>query len=148
MSRSLARSSREDPWDTWFGRPWLMFHEDDDRLKESSIRTWAPSTDVSETDTKIKIVANLPGMKKEDVKLELDEDTRTLRIFGEHKQEKREDNERFHSVERQFGKFERTIRLPQNADLDNINAKVEHGVLNVEIPKVEPKSKTRAVNVL
>jgi HSP20 family protein len=146
MYKQLARLQNDDDWlNNWWGQPWAL--QEDDRFKGSALRNWVPSTDVSETDTKIKVVANLPGMKKEDVKIELDEETRTLKIFGEHKQEKRENSERFHSVERQFGKFERSVRLPPNADLDNINAKVEDGVLSVEIPKSVPKSKTRAVNV-
>ena len=82
--------------------------------------------------------ADLPGVKKEEVKVEV-EDGRVLQISGERSREKEEKNDRWHRVERSSGKFLRRFRLPENAKLDEIKASMENGVLTVTVPKEEEK---------
>nr|XP_023900262.1 18.5 kDa class I heat shock protein-like [Quercus suber]POE50924.1 18.5 kda class i heat shock protein [Quercus suber] len=82
--------------------------------------------------------ADLPGLNKEEVKVEV-EDDRVLQISGERKVEKEEKKDTWHRVERSSGKFLSRFRLPENAKMDQIKASMENGVLTVTIPKVEVK---------
>ncbi|KAK4550896.1 hypothetical protein RGQ29_032697 [Quercus rubra] len=82
--------------------------------------------------------ADLPGLNKEEVKVEV-EDDRVLQISGERKVEKEEKKDTWHRVERSSGKFLRKFRLPENAKMDQIKASMENGVLTVTVPKVEVK---------
>eukprot|EP00695_Tsukubamonas_globosa_P001816 TRINITY_DN2898_c0_g1_i1.p2 TRINITY_DN2898_c0_g1~~TRINITY_DN2898_c0_g1_i1.p2 ORF type:complete len:98 (+),score=45.66 TRINITY_DN2898_c0_g1_i1:293-586(+) len=87
--------------------------------------------------------AELPGMKKEDIKIELLENN-TLKISGETKQEKKEERQNFHRVERSFGSFERRFTLPDYAKIENITANYNNGILDVVIPKEQAKLKAPA----
>ncbi|KVI11963.1 17.8 kDa class I heat shock protein-like [Cynara cardunculus var. scolymus] len=82
--------------------------------------------------------ADLPGVKKEEVKVELQEG-RILEISGERSREKEEKNGKWHRLERSSGKFLRRFRLPDNAKVDQVNARMENGVLTVTVPKQEVK---------
>ncbi|GLU02284.1 hypothetical protein SLE2022_195380 [Rubroshorea leprosula] len=82
--------------------------------------------------------ADLPGIKKEEVKVEV-EDDRVLQISGARNIEKEDKNDTWHRVERSSGQFMRRFRLPENAKLDQIKASMENGVLTVTVPKAEVK---------
>ncbi|XP_031482140.1 17.8 kDa class I heat shock protein-like [Nymphaea colorata] len=82
--------------------------------------------------------ADLPGLKKEEVKVEVEEG-RVLQISGERSKEVEETNDRWHRVERSQGKFLRRFRLPENAKVDQVRAAMENGVLTVTVPKEEVK---------
>ncbi|XP_038984705.1 16.9 kDa class I heat shock protein 2-like [Phoenix dactylifera] len=84
--------------------------------------------------------ADLPGVKKEEVKVEVEEG-RVLQISGERSKEKEEKNDKWHRVERSSGKFLRRFRLPENAKVDRVEASMENGVLTVTVPKEEEKKK-------
>lgn len=91
--------------------------------------------------------ADLPGLRKEEVKVEVEEG-RILRISGERCKEQEEKTDRWHRVERSSGKFVRRFRLPENAKMDEVKASMENGVLTVVVPKVEKeKPEAKAVNI-
>jgi HSP20 family protein len=94
---------------------------------------WAPSTDISETDKEYLVRAELPAVKKEDVKVTID--SGMLKIEGERKQKKEEKNEKFHRVESYYGSFQRQFSLPDNIDSNTIRCESQDGVLTVHIPK-------------
>lgn len=91
--------------------------------------------------------ADVPGLKKEEVKVEAEEG-RILQISGERSKEKEEKNDKFHRVERSSGKFMRRFRLPENAKMDQIKASMENGVLTVTVPKEEEKKpEVKAIDI-
>jgi HSP20 family protein len=96
---------------------------------------WNPSVDILETEDGYELKAEVPGLKKEDIQVSLEDGLLTIR--GEKKQENETGKKNYHSVERVFGKFERSFRLPENVKGDAIHAKYDNGVLSIEIPKSE-----------
>ncbi|KAI3629543.1 hypothetical protein MIR68_012423, partial [Amoeboaphelidium protococcarum] len=88
--------------------------------------------DVVEYDKNFVVQTELPGIPKEAIHIELTEGR--LRIFGENTLSKDEQQGKWHVQERSYGKFERTLMVPKNADVDNISANYENGVLEVKIP--------------
>ena len=96
---------------------------------------WSPSADISETEKEYLIRAQLPGLRKEDVKVTLGEGVIT--IEGERKQEKEEKGEKFHRVESFYGSFARSFGLPENIKADAVRSEYKDGVLSVHIPKAE-----------
>ncbi len=105
---------------------------------------WAPAVDVQETDKEYIVKADLPEVRKEDVKVGIEDGILTLE--GERKQEKEEKNKKFHRVERVYGKFVRRLALPMEIDAQNVAAEFKDGVLNVHLPKTET-AKPRAIDV-
>ncbi|KAK2996468.1 hypothetical protein RJ639_044292 [Escallonia herrerae] len=93
-----------------------------------------PTIDWKETPQAHVFKADLPGLKKEEVKVEV-EDDRVLQISGERSKEKEEKTDTWHRVERSSGKFLRRFRLPENAKVDQVKAAMENGVLTVTVPK-------------
>jgi len=105
---------------------------------------WAPAVDVFEGRDAVKIVAELPGVKAEDVKISLENQTLTLR--GEKRQVAEEKTERVHRYERTYGAFERTFALPGTIDADRIEASYAEGLLTVTLPKVE-RARPRQIEI-
>ena len=107
-----------------------------------AITLWAPTCDVSETEKDVVVRAELPGVQKENINIELKDNVLTL--SGERKQEKKEENERWHRTERSFGKFVRSMRVPENVTQEQIRAKFDNGMLEVTFPK-PPQEKPKEV---
>ena len=105
---------------------------------------WAPAVDIQETDKEYLIKAELPEMKKEDVKVEVLDGV--LTIEGERTQEKEEKGKKFHKVERSYGKFVRQFALPTEVEAAEVQAEYKDGVLNVHLPKAAA-AKPTAVTV-
>ncbi len=100
--------------------------------------------DVFEDKDSVKIVAELPGVKPEDVKLSIENNLLTLR--GEKKQVAEEKTERVHRYERAYGMFERSFALPNTVDADRADARYEAGLLTIHLPKVE-RARPREIQV-
>lgn len=113
--------------------------------KESlTVADWIPTVDISETDGEYVIKAELPDVKKEDVKITLEDGVLTL--TGERRQEKEEKSTKYHRVERSYGSFVRSFSLPDLVDETKVKAEYRDGMLNLHLPKSE-KAKPRAIEV-
>ena len=99
----------------------------------SFLTDWAPAVDVQETEKEYLVKADLPEMKKEDVKVGLRDGV--LTIEGERKCEKEEKDKKFHKIEREYGKFVRRFVLPTEIETARVAAEFKDGVLNVHLPK-------------
>ena len=148
MRRSLT------PWSRQLPRPLEDFARELDQLRhlflgeESGHRSgWghlSPTTNMVETDTAYEVSVDLPGMAPEEVNIELQEGQ--LVIFGEREEDKEEEGQTFHVVERRYGQFRRSIPLPGSVDEDKIEAHYRHGVLTITLPKTET-GKVRRIEV-
>jgi HSP20 family protein len=108
------------------------------------LNDWTPTTDISETDTAYLIKAEIPGVNKEDVKVTLQDGMLTIR--GERRQEKEEKDKKFHRIERSYGSFLRSFRMPDDADESAVKAEFKDGMLNVTLGKSE-KARPKAIEV-
>lgn len=109
-----------------------------------AVADWAPAVDIVEDDKEYLIKAELPEVKKEDVKVMVQDCV--LTIQGERKNEGEEKGKKYHRVERPYGRFVRTFTLPDDADETKVMAEFKDGVLRVHVPKSE-KAKPRAIEV-
>ncbi|KAF0188403.1 MAG: HspC2 heat shock [Desulfobulbaceae bacterium] len=116
----------------WFDFP---FHN----LGEDVNLAWTPRLDVSETDTTLEVVADLPGMDKKDINVSLDGDLLTIK--GEKKEVKEKKDKHYHSIERRSGSFYRAVRLPAEVENDKIEAAFKDGVLTLTLPKSKEAAK-------
>jgi HSP20 family protein len=103
-----------------------------------------PAVNVTETETEYKIKAELPGMKKENVKVTLENGLLTL--SGERRQEHEEKNARYHVYESSYGKFSRSFNLPGDTDPNKVNAEFADGVLDISVAKGE-SSKPKQITI-
>jgi HSP20 family protein len=125
-----------------------MFHRPADRAaggKETiTVADWIPTVDIAETDTEYQIKAELPEVKKEDVKVTVEDGV--LTIQGERRHEVEEKGKRYHRVERSYGSFVRSFTLPDHVDDAKVKAEYKDGVLHLHLPKSE-KAKPKAIDV-
>jgi HSP20 family protein len=129
-----------DRWSRFFGEDLL-----DESPKNGLIPSaWRPMTDIYETKDAYIFKSELPGFKKEDIKVEFSGDTLTIR--GERKKEEENKDESCHRLERSYGVFERSFAIPKNVDAKKIDAALKDGVLILSIPKVE-EAKTKAIPI-
>ncbi len=96
---------------------------------------WIPAVDITETEDGYEVKAEIPGMKKDEIKINYEDDMLTL--SGERNHEKEEKNKNYHRIERRYGKFQRSFYLPKHVKADGIKANYKNGVLTVNIPKSE-----------
>ena len=109
-----------------------------------TVADWTPTVDISETEGEYLIKAELPEVKKEDVKVTLEDGVLTL--SGERRQEKEEKHAKYHRMERSYGSFVRSFSLPELVDESKVKAEYKDGVLSLHLPKSE-KVKPRAIEV-
>jgi HSP20 family protein len=109
-----------------------------------TVAQWSPLVDITEDEKEYLIKAELPDMKKEDVRLTVENDV--LAISGERKFEKEEKGKKYHRVERAYGSFVRSFSLPEDADGSKVTADFKEGMLQVHLPKSE-KAKPKAIEI-
>jgi HSP20 family protein len=105
--------------------------------EEATFADWTPAVDIQESDKEYVIKADLPEVKKSDVKVHFDGGM--LTIEGERTMEKEETNKRYHKLERGYGKFVRRFTMPSEVDATHVTATFKDGVLDVRVPKTEAK---------
>ncbi len=130
--RELERIRKEmdNIWDTFFDRKPLSGY---------GVSEWIPSLDVSETKNSYIVKAELPGIDPKDVEISLSDNVLTIK--GEKKQEKEEENENYHVIERSYGGFTRSFRLPGQVQNDKVKATYKNGILKITLPKTEETKK-------
>ncbi len=143
-----------------FSDPFLSLHREMNRLFDDVFRgslaapqgeqsgpgsMLTPHIDVSETDKEVRICAELPGVKEDDVDVTLDGDVLTIR--GEKKFQRTDDKENYHFMERSYGSFQRSLRIPYQVNPDEVKADFENGVLTVRLPKSQPQDRSRRIQV-
>lgn len=121
-----------------------LFSDVDWSLQNGHSASWAPAVDVLEQADAIRIAAELPGVKPEDVKISVE--ANVLTIQGTKQQESEEKTERVHRYERTYGSFARTFTLPRTVDTAHIKAGYDNGVLTITLPKAE-QAKPRQIAV-
>ncbi len=124
--RDLVNRILEETW-TRFGR-W-----------PTTLEVFGPPIDLSETDSEIVVRAAVPGLKPEDLEVSVDDGLLTIR--GETREEKKEEGARYYYRELRWGRFERSVRLPAPVDAGRAEAKLEHGILTIRLPKAQPSAR-------
>lgn len=125
----------------------MMFDEffgDGKKMRELGLTRWHPRVDITEEDNRYELTADLPGMRREDIKVEVRDNVLTLR--GEKKMEEEKKDKNYRLSERYYGEFTRTFTLPENVDRNAIDAEFKDGVLHLSIPKTE-KAKPKQIEV-
>lgn len=127
----------------FFGRALPQTTSSQDML---ALADWTPSVDITETDAAFLVKGEIPGVNKDDVKVTIEDGM--LTIQGERKQEKEEKGKKFHRIERSYGSFMRSFRVPEGVDESKVKADFKDGMINVTLPKSEKaKAKSKAVNI-
>jgi len=143
------------PWRP-FGGELSSFRTEMDRLRKQFFgeapvvrpfaEEWSPTIDISETKDNLLIKAELPGLEAKDVNVSISGDL--LIIKGEKEKEEEEEDEHYHCIERCYGSFQRSFRLPVNVQADKVEAAFDKGVLKITLPKVEEaKNKETAIKI-
>jgi HSP20 family protein len=131
-----------DPFDQIFNS---VFGTNGGRTNGHSSLMRAPETDVVETEKEIRVIAEMPGLKRDNI--EIDVENNILTIRGEKREERTEGEQgRWHLAERRYGTFSRSFVLPRDVDAENIQASFQDGVLTVSVPKSE-KARRRRIEI-
>jgi HSP20 family protein len=109
-----------------------------------TVADWSPEVDISQDDRGYLLKADLPEMKKEDVRVTVENGI--LSVSGERKSEKEDQKKKFHRIERSFGNFRRSFTLPEDADSTKVTADFHDGVLKVHLPTT-PMARSKAIEV-
>jgi HSP20 family protein len=140
----VIRNTRRDPWLDLLTMLERRMGRSFPETEDASTASWVPVVDIVEEPDVLRITAEIPGVKPEDVKISVEGNLVT--IEGTKGQVAEYTTERVHRYERTYGTFVRSFTLPATVDADQIKAKYEMGVLTLSLPKVE-KAKTRQVKV-
>ena len=143
----MAKLTRYNPFDVFedFPTGMRLFQDTVSRLlSEPSARPWTPPVDIRETDNEVVLMADVPGIDEKNIDIRIE--AGTLTIKGERKFEEEKKGEGYHIMERGYGTFARSFRLPESVDPEKVKADYKAGVLSVALPKKE-LAKPRAVKV-
>lgn len=124
--RDMVNRILEETW-TRFGR------------LPAAAELFGPPIDLSETDQEVIVKAAVPGLKPEDLEVSVDDSLLTIR--GEVREEKKQEDARHYYREIRYGRFERSVRLPAPVDPGRAEAKLEHGILTIRLPKTQPSAR-------
>jgi HSP20 family protein len=147
MINSMTRLNQAPNWlnrDPFFRLVDSFFNQDVLPSEEVSNRTWMPPVDIQETEDAYRLVAELPGLTKDDINITLENNV--LRLTGERKFQKDVTKENYHRVERTYGTFARAFTLPSLVSADKVEASFENGLLTLTIPKAE-QAKPRKISI-
>ena len=146
------------PFGRWFGlSPFTLMREFTDEMDRvfrgvppevttgAELSAWSPAVDIQKCNGNLVVTAELPGLKKEEVKVELTDDA--LVIQGDRKREHKEDHEGYHRFERSYGQFYRSIGLPEGSKTDQVKAEMQDGVLKISIPVPQAQKKSLQVPI-
>jgi HSP20 family protein len=125
---------------SWYGVPNRRNDKEDDL--SVTVSQWSPLVDIVEDDKEFLIKAELPEMKREDIRVSVENNRLTLR--GERKFEQEEKGKKFHRIERAYGSFARSFSLPDDVDAGKVSAHFKDGVLKVHLPK-SPNARPKSV---
>ena len=117
-----------------------------DRDEEMSLGAWLPPVDISEDNDRIILTAELPGFSAEQVQIHMEGNVLTMRGERKFEEEKGGKGRNYHRVERAYGQFLRSFTLPPNVDRDDIHARFNNGLLEIELPKKE-EAKPRQIRI-
>lgn len=140
---SIIRYSPADFMPTSFSS--LVDRFFNESLARTGGSTFSPKVDVVETDHAYEVHVAVPGMNKEDFKVEINDNF--LTVSGERKFSNEKNDKNYHFIETQYGSFSRSFTLPENADGAKINAKYNNGILELTIPKDEKKMLKQTIKV-
>lgn len=129
------------PWQRLLDDPFTAVFGTGETLRSGA---WVPALDISETPEEYAVTMEIPGVDPGDVDISFEENTLTLR--GEKKHEREVKEESYYRAERSFGRFERSLRVPSNIQVEKITASCRDGVLRVTLPKKE-EAKPRRISV-
>lgn len=138
--------------------PFLSLHREMSRLFDDVYRVAGGAStpgsapidariDVSETDRALRVRAELPGVDEKDIDITLDNDTLTIRGEKRFQQQSGDDKESYHFVERSYGVFQRTLKLPQSVSPDEVRADFRNGLLTITIPKSGQQQRSRRIQI-
>lgn len=111
------------------------------RAGNGPARRWVPAMDLAESKDELVLTADLPGMGEDDVSIEIKDGT--LTVSGERRESHEEKEKGYHRVERSFGRFSRSLALPEGVKADDVAASFDRGVLEIRIPKPEERKPHR-----
>lgn len=117
----------------------------DDFIGNGTSKSFSPQVDIAESEKQFEIQFALPGMKKEDIHIDVDGDQ--LTVSGERKMQNEKTEKNFHSVESYYGSFKRSFYLPDTANVEKIDASYKDGILEVIIPKDAKKENKRLISI-
>lgn len=160
MARNALTPSRARPRGLTGFNPLMSLNRDINRLFDGLLQPSAlptmedpavatalitPQMNVSETDTEIRVAAELPGVDLDDLEVDVMDDMLVIR--GEKRLERSDEDENFHFVECAYGSFQRTVQLPFAADPDQVQANFENGVLSITVPKSDQQQRAHRIDV-
>jgi len=129
---SSFRTEMDKLWKQFFGESPVV---------RTVAEEWSPTVDISETKDKLLIKAELPGLEAKDVNVSISGDLLTIKGEKKSEEEEEEEDEHYHCIERCYGSFQRSFRLPVNVQSDKVEATFDKGVLKIALHKVEEAKK-------
>src|SRR3954452_3640516 len=138
--------------------PFLMLHREMNRLFDDVFRSTpvpfdqsgeaiVPQINVSQTEKELRVTAELPGVSEKDIDLTVDCDVLTIRAEKKVERKEEKEKENYYFVERAYGTFQRSLRLPFSVDAGQVQAQFENGVLTVTLPKPQGQQQSRKIEV-